>query len=378
MGIMPAVVISVGGLFIMRDEMDYIDLITFTLFVSTFVRPIRKLTQFAEIFASGMSGLRRFEELMAITPTVEEKPDAQELHVTEGRVDVNHVSFSYEKDLPVIHDIDLHVSPGEMLAVVGASGGKTTLFSLIPHFYDVSEGSIEIDHIDIRDVTKSSLRLSVGIVQQDVFIFADTIMENIRYGRPDASDDEVIEASQKAEIYQDIMNMPEGFNTYVGERGTRLSGGQRQRISIARIFLKNPKILILDEATSALDAITEERIRTSLEALMENRTTFVIAHRLATVKNAERIVVIDDGEVKEVGSHDELLRLNGSYAALYKTQQFNTKAADQTAAFLLEIKFSTYKYECDDVHHGYRHDHYKIHSSQSRVSRYNMRRTACQ
>ena len=322
MGILPAVVIAVGGFLIMNGQMNYIDLITFTLFVSSFVTPIRKMAQFAEIFTSGMAGLRRFEEVMAMEPSVEEKPDAAELKVTEGCVDIDHVSFSYVHNPEVLHDIDLHVAGGEMIAVVGASGGgKTTLCQLIPRFYDVVSGAIRIDGTDIRDVTKKSLRSSVGIVQQEVFIFADTIRENIRYGRPDASDLEVEEAARRAEIYEDIIRMPEGFDTYVGERGTKLSGGQRQRVSIARIFLKDPAVLILDEATSALDTITEEHIQRSFDELMKSRTSFVIAHRLSTVRNADRIVVIEEGKIKESGTHEQLLKAGGEYAQLYEAQE---------------------------------------------------------
>ena len=322
MGILPAVVIAVGGFLIMNGQMNYIDLITFTLFVSSFVTPIRKMAQFAEIFTSGMAGLRRFEEVMAMEPSVEEKPDAAELKVTEGCVDIDHVSFSYVHNPEVLHDIDLHVAGGEMIAVVGASGGgKTTLCQLIPRFYDVVSGAIRIDGTDIRDVTKKSLRSSVGIVQQEVFIFADTIRENIRYGRPEASDREVEEAARRAEIYEDIIRMPEGFDTYVGERGTKLSGGQRQRVSIARIFLKDPAVLILDEATSALDTITEEHIQRSFDELMKSRTSFVIAHRLSTVRNADRIVVIEEGKIKESGTHEQLLKAGGEYAQLYEAQE---------------------------------------------------------
>ncbi len=322
MGIIPVSVISFGGYLIMKGRLNYIDLITFTLFVSTFVTPIRKLAQFAETFSSGMAGLHRVEEIMSIEPAVREKEDAGELVVKEGRIDIDHVSFSYEGRSEVLHDVDLHAAPGEMIAVVGASGGgKTTLCQLIPRFYDVTGGAIRIDGEDIRDVTKASLRSSVGIVQQEVFIFADTIMENIRYGRPDASDEEVFEAARKAEIYDDILEMQDEFQTYVGERGAKLSGGQRQRISIARIFLKNPAVLILDEATSALDTITEQRIQHSFEELMKGRTSFVIAHRLSTVRGADRIVVIEEGRIVEEGSHRELLQADGEYAKLYRTQE---------------------------------------------------------
>ena len=322
MSITPVAVIAAGGYLIMRGEMNYIDLITFTLFAGSFITPIRKLSQFAEVFTDGMAGLTRFNDLMQVTPDITEKADAKNLAVSEGRIDIEHVSFRYDLGREVLGDITLHVKGGESVAIVGQSGGgKTTLCSLIPRFYEVESGSIRIDGTDIRDVTKDSLRRSIGIVQQDVFIFADTIRENIRYGRPDATDREIEEAARRAEILDDILAMPDGFDTYVGERGVRLSGGQKQRISIARIFLKNPKILILDEATSALDTITEQKIQKSFDALSEGRTSLIIAHRLATVQDADRIVLIDGGRIAEEGTHQQLLARGGEYAKLYNTQK---------------------------------------------------------
>lgn len=326
MSITPVVVIMAGGVLIMKGEMNYVDLITFTLFANSFINPIRKLAQFAEVFTDGVAGLSRFYDLMQVKPDIVEKPDAKDLVVTDGTIDFDHVSFQYNSSRQILSDITLHVNSGEKLAIVGQSGGgKTTLCSLIPRFYDVTKGVIRIDGTDIRDVTKHSLRSSIGVVQQDVFIFADTIKENIRYGRPDASDAQIVAAAKMAEIYDDIMEMPDGFDTYVGERGVRLSGGQKQRISIARIFLKNPKILILDEATSALDTITEQKIQASFDKLAQGRTSLIIAHRLATVKDADRIVLIDEGKIAEMGTHQELLAKNGEYARLYNTQKLFEK-----------------------------------------------------
>jgi len=315
------VVISFGGWLIMAGELNYIDLITFTLYITTFVTPVRKLASFAEIFMNGTAGLKRFVQIMKLAPSIEEKEDAIKLANVEGRITLENVDFEYENGKEVLNNVSLDIGAGECVAVVGHSGGgKTTLCQLIPRFYDVKSGKLMIDGLDVREVTKGSLRNNIGIVQQDVFLFADTIFENIRYGRPDATLEEVIEAAKKAEIYDDIMKMPNGFDTYVGERGTLLSGGQKQRVSIARIFLRNPKILILDEATSALDSITEQQIQKAFNELSKGRTTLIIAHRLATIKDADRIILIDEGRVKEEGTHEELIVLDGDYAKLYNAQ----------------------------------------------------------
>lgn len=321
-GIVQVVVIAVGGLLIMQNKMNYIDLITFSLYVSTFVSPVRKLTQFAELYMQGTAGFARFLEVMRTEPTIKDAPDAMELGAVEGKIDYNHVSFNYGNGIPVLSDVDLHIAAGQCLAVVGPSGGgKTTLCQLLPRFYDVCEGSVTVDGIDVRHVTQASLRRNIGVIQQDVFMFAGTIRENIRYGRPDATDEEIVEAAVRAQIHSEIMEMPDGYDSYIGERGVMLSGGQKQRISIARVFLKNPKILILDEATSALDTVTEQRIQASLDELSEGRTTIIIAHRLSTVKNADVIAVVEGEHIIEMGSHSELMAKNGEYAALCRAQQ---------------------------------------------------------
>ena len=315
------VVVGIGGYYVMQGQMDYRDLITFNLYIASFVTPMRKLSSFSELFANGFAGLNRFVEVMRTEPTIQDKPGAEALTDVRGAVKVEHVSFAYGGDLAVLHDVSLDIQPGETVAIVGPSGGgKTTLCQLIPRFYDVTSGAISIDGRDIRDVTQRSIHENIGIVQQDVFLFADTVLENIRYGKPGASFEEVVEAAKKAEIYDDIQAMPPGFETYVGERGTLLSGGQKQRIAIARIFLKNPPILILDEATSALDSVTEAKIQRAFDTLAVGRTTLIIAHRLSTIRGADRIVSIADGVITECGSHQQLLENNGIYAQLYKTQ----------------------------------------------------------
>ena len=321
MSLLSVAVIAVGGALLMQDSIEMIDLLTFSLYISTFISPVRKLINFAEMFANGFAGLSRFAELMRTEPSLKDAPDAKELKNVRGEIEVKNVSFAYEDDLDVLEDVSLRVHAGETVAIVGPSGGgKSTLCRLIPRFYDVTSGAITIDGLDVRTVTQKSLHQAIGVVQQDVFLFADTIGNNIRYGRPDATMQEVAEAAKRAEIYDDIMAMPDGFDTYVGERGTLLSGGQKQRVSIARIFLKNPPILILDEATSALDSVTEAKIQSALDALAVGRTTLIIAHRLSTIRSASRILVIADGKLREQGTHDELMQRGGVYADLRRTQ----------------------------------------------------------
>ena len=318
---MNVVVIAVGGYMILKGRLDYRDLITFSLYIATFVSPMRKLSTFSELFANGFAGLNRFMEIMRREPTIRDCPEAKELGDVRGEIRVDHVSFAYDGDLAVLHDVSLEVQPGETIAIVGPSGGgKSTLCQLIPRFYDVTGGSITIDGVDVRNIRQKSLHKTIGIVQQEVFLFADTILENIRYGRPDATDEEVIQAAKRAEIYEDIQAMPHGFETYVGERGTLLSGGQKQRVAIDRIFLMDPAILILDEATSALDSVTEAKIQRAFDRLSQGRTTLIIAHRLSTIRGASRIVSISDGYITEVGTHQELLQKGGVYADLYNTQ----------------------------------------------------------
>ena len=319
---MNVLTVAVGGYFIMRGEMDFVDLVAFTLYISTFLTPVRKLAAFVEQFLNGMAGFKRFVELMRVEPAVQDAPDAREMETARGDILIDNVSFHYEDGPAVLDHVSIHIPQGETVAVVGPSGGgKSTLCQLIPRFYDVTGGRILVDGQDVREVTQRSLRRSIGVVQQDVFLFAGTILENIRYGRPDATEAEVVEAAKQAEIYDDIMSMPDGFQTYVGERGVMLSGGQKQRVSIARIFLKNPPILILDEATSALDSVTEARIQSAFDELAKGRTTLIIAHRLSTIRSANRIIVVDDNHILEEGTHEELLAKGGEYAQLYNAQK---------------------------------------------------------
>ena len=316
------IVIILGSTLIGKGQLTTPDLIAFILYINNLIEPIRKLINFTEQFAEGITGFNRFLEMMAIEPDIQDQKGAKELTNVKGEVEFDHVGFKYRPDLDyVLKNINLKVNEGEYLALVGSSGaGKTTICSLIPRFYETSEGAIYVDGQNIKDVTLKSLRQNIGIVQQDVYLFAGTIMDNIRYGRLDASDEEIIEAAKKANAHEFIMSLPEGYQTDCGQRGVKLSGGQKQRLSIARVFLKNPPILIFDEATSALDNESERVVQESLESLAKNRTTFVIAHRLSTIKNAKRIIVLGDEGIVEQGNHEELLKKEGTYAKLYKMQ----------------------------------------------------------
>lgn len=323
-GVLTLVIIAVGGYFVALNKMTVVDLMTFIIFVNAFLMPINQMVAFFEIFSNGKAGLTRFVEIMRTNPSIADSDDLLDIYPLQGDIVYKNVSFSYEDSHSkntVLKDINLEVKQGEKLAVVGPSGsGKTTLCQLLVRFYEINSGEISIGGHDIRDLTISSLREQVGIVQQDVFIFADSILENIRYGRPDATKQEVIQAAKNAEIHDFIMTLPQGYDTVVGERGITLSGGQRQRLSIARIFLKNPPFMILDEATSALDTETEINIQNSLEKLSKGRTVMVIAHRLSTIKNADKIIYLDDKGIKEKGTHDQLMKEKGDYYNLYNAQ----------------------------------------------------------
>lgn len=315
------IVLVVGAWFSFRGSLSYGELVGFILYVNVLFKPVDKISALMELYPKGMAGFKRFTELIDSEPDVQDVEDAIEVPHLRGDITFQNVSFSYEDNKTVLANINLEIKAGETVAFVGPSGaGKSTICSLIPRFYDVDDGSISIDGIDIRTMKKKSLRSQIGIVQQDVFLFTGTLRENIAYGKMNATDEEILEAAKRADIYDFILNLPEGLDTQVGERGMKLSGGQKQRVAIARMFLKNPPILILDEATSALDTETERLIQKSLDELAENRTTLVIAHRLATIRNADKIVVVTEQGIVEQGTREELLAKNGVFARLYEVQ----------------------------------------------------------
>ena len=311
------------GAFLMASgELSSADLVTFLLYISNFTEPVKKLVNFTEQFQNGYSGYERFLEIMSIAPDIKDEPDAVAINNAKGDIEFEHVTFHYEENKEnVLSNVNLDVKQGEYVALVGSSGaGKTTLCSLITRFYDVTEGSVKLDGIDVRKLKLKDLRRQIGIVQQDVYLFAGTVMDNIRYGKPEATDEEVICAAIAANAHEFIKNLPQGYDTDIGQRGVKLSGGQKQRLSIARVFLKNPPVLIFDEATSALDNESEKIVQNSLEKLAKNRTTFVIAHRLSTIRNAQRILVLTENGIEEEGTHEELLKKGGIYAGLYEMQ----------------------------------------------------------
>ncbi len=311
-----------GACLMTAGELATADLVTFLLYINNFIEPVKKLVNFTEQFQNGYSGYERFLEIMAINPDIADAPDADSMEKAEGNIRFEDVTFHYsENHEDVLKHVTLDVKQGEYVALVGSSGaGKTTLCSLIPRFYDVTEGSITLDGIDIRNLKLKDLRRQIGIVQQDVYLFAGTVMENIRYGKPEATDEEVVAAAKAANAHDFIMSLPDGYDTDIGQRGVKLSGGQKQRLSIARVFLKNPPVLIFDEATSALDNESEKIVQKSLEKLASDRTTFVIAHRLSTIRNAQRILVLTENGIEEEGTHESLLAKGGIYAGLYEVQ----------------------------------------------------------
>jgi len=327
------VVLGFGGYFVYKGELGVIDLSTYFLYVAYFMQPIRRLTSFVEQYQSGMSGFKRFVELMDTKPDIVDSDNAREFKDVQGEIEFKNATFKYEGSEEILSNINLKIEKGKTLALVGPSGGgKTTICHLIPRFYELNKGKITIDGEDIKEITLKSLRKNIGIVQQDVFLFTGTIKDNILYGNPEANDDEVIEAAKNANIHDFIISLPEGYETYVGERGVKLSGGQKQRISIARVFLKNPPILILDEATSALDNTSELIIQKSLEKLSKGRTSIIVAHRLSTVKNADEIVVLTNKGIVEKGAHKELINSGEIYARLYNSQ-FNGYFNDSELEF---------------------------------------------
>ena len=314
-------VLGLGGYFTYKGYITLGTFVAFFLYIELFLQPVRRMMQFSQQFEAGMAGFERYIQIMNIKSEITDSPDSKELNKINGSINFNNVSFSYEEGKPVLSNINIKIKEGKTIALVGPSGGgKTTICHLIPRFYDINSGVISIDNIDIRKIKLESLRRSIGFVQQDVFLFAGTIKDNISYGKGNATDEEIIQAAKKAEIHDFIMSLENGYDTYIGERGVLLSGGQKQRISIARVFLKNPPILILDEATSALDNETEFKIQKSFEELSKGRTTLVIAHRLSTIKNADEILVITEKGIIERGNHEELIKIDGHYKMLYKSQ----------------------------------------------------------
>lgn len=328
-GVLYVIVVLLGGWLVAQGQLQAVDMATFALYISLFCTPLETLVNSAETYQKAIAGFKRMDEVLSTAPDIQDKPDAADLQVTAGAVEYRDVCFSYEdvelssgeEVRPVIDHMDLSIKPGQTIALVGPSGGgKSTTCSLLPRFYDVAAGSISIDGQDVRDVTQQSLRRAIGLVQQDVYLFDGTIGENIAYGRPGATAGEIAEAARRANIDAFIESLPQGYDTVVGERGSRLSGGQKQRVAIARVFLKNPKILILDEATSALDNESEEAVQESLEELARGRTTIIIAHRLSTIKHADEIATVEHGRVVERGTHEELLARGGTYARYYRMQ----------------------------------------------------------
>ncbi len=328
-GALYTIIVVVGGLLVAEGQMTAVDMATFALYISLFTTPIETLVNSTETFQKAVAGFRRMDEVLMSVPDIEDKPGAAELVVSAGAIEYKDVCFAYDqreideggRERPVIDHLDLSIRAGETIALVGPSGGgKSTTCSLLPRFYDVASGSITIDGQDVRDVTQRSLRRAIGLVQQDVYLFDGTIRDNIAYGRPGASDDDIARAARSANIHEFIASLPDGYDTVVGERGSRLSGGQKQRIAIARVFLKDPSILILDEATSALDNESEEAVQESLERLARGRTTIIIAHRLSTIKNADEIATIEAGRVVERGTHEELIARDGTYARYFRMQ----------------------------------------------------------